>query len=680
MTNTFWSHLIQFRQLHWVALLFVLLYAWWTLRILSRHPKKLVYPALLVFLASTVLYWFAYDATGVSSFFASLSMAVFSALDLFVFRMNTTVAIASNFFYSSPDPAATNRLVILVALFLCAGWTTSILVVNQLASKFFSRIRVRFLSSRGENTHLFLGVNQEALALMEDLGRDPQNTIIAVLFPSEEQPTGTVSFLQILRGVNTGQSRQIRDAAPKAVVLFAGRPFREYGGNNIFEDLGFQRLALLSDHPDNAIYCFLDKDDDNMSLAERIPLTRADIYCFAHSEGLNEKLKFLPGNPIHLTNTSGLAVMDLLRTDTIQPIRYADIAMDKDGHALGWVKSPFRSLILGFGQAGRAALSFLYEYGSFVGKDRKPVPFHCQVIDRNAHQMRGEFQLSHPAIPAGQIEFSSLEIGSDAFWDYVMDQMDTLNYIFIALGNDRQSVQLALNLLEKACSRRTVPMDRFCIALKLDDTEKYRPLVDFYQESYGVSCIHLTGNRKTVWSVDNISWKRYQAYARRFYDAYQAACGEQESWDERHRRVLGNPGHSALWNKLEIDRKESQAFSNYFHRVVKDRLCPPRLKEDGGFARDIPAQYQGAHYLGKDEEAAKVLEYLAIGEHIRWQASHAVQGYADGEEKREDRKIHPDMKEYSRLDGITRHYDWIVIKTTLNLLREEKSGTPEGHI
>ena len=102
MTNSFWSNLIQFRQLHWVALLFVLLYAWWTLRILSRHPRRLIYPALLVFIASTALYWLAYHETGISSFFASLSMAVFSALDLFVFRMNTTVAIASDFFYSSP--------------------------------------------------------------------------------------------------------------------------------------------------------------------------------------------------------------------------------------------------------------------------------------------------------------------------------------------------------------------------------------------------------------------------------------------------------------------------------------------------------------------------------------------------------------------------------------------------
>ena len=668
MTESFWHKLIGFEHLHWIAVIVVLLYAWWTLRILSRHPKRLIYPALLVFLAATGLYWMAYDSTGISSLYASLSMGAFSALDLFVFKMNTTVAIASDFFYTSPEPAVTNHLVILVALFMCAAWTTSILIVNQLASKFFSRIRVRFLSKK-ENTHIFLGVNQEALALMEDLAKDPKNSIIAVLFPSEEKVPATVSFYQILRGINTGQFRQVRDIAPQAVVLHARKPLGQGKEEDVFKEMKLSRLAELSDHPDNAVYCFLDNDGENVSLAERIPRTWAEVYCFAHSEGLNEKLKLVSGNQVHLINTSTLAVMSMKRTKAIQPVHYVDIATDKDGEPLGWVKSPFRALILGFGQTGRAALSFLYEYGSFVGKDGKPVPFHCQVIDRDARQMKGDFFTSHPGIPAGQIDFSAMEIGDDTFWESVIGQIDKLNYIFIGLGDDEQSVNLALNLLEKAFTKRTGKLDKFCMVVRLDNTDKYRKLVDFYQESYG-TCIHLIGDLKTVWSFDNISRKRYQAYARRFYDAYQKACGDPESWENRHRRVLENPDHPALWNKLEINRKESQAFSNYFHRVVKDALSPARLKADAGVAAAIPAQFAGSHYEGEDEQVRKALEYLAIGEHIRWQASHAIDGYAYGDKKLEDRKVHPDMKDYGQLDGPTRHFDWIVIKTTLNLLRE----------
>ena len=672
MTNTFWNSLLGYEHLQWVALLLVLLYAWWTLRILSRQPRKLIYPALLVFLGATVIYWFAYEETGATRVFARFFMSAFSALDLFVFRMNTTVAVTADFFYTpkdAVDPVIANHLVILQALYLCAIWTTSILVIYQLASRFFSRIRIRFVNKK-ENTHIFIGVNEEALALMEDLAKDSRNSIIVVLFPSEEQLPNTVSFYQILRGINTGQFRQIRETAPDAVVLFARKPFAQCSGDNIFKDMKLSRLAELSDHPDNAIYCFLEKDGENMSLTDRMPRTQAEIYCFAHSEGLNEKVQFVSGNQVHLINTSTLAVMNMKRTEAIQPVRFVDIATDKDGEPLGWVKSPFNSLILGFGQAGRAALSFLYEYGNFVGKNRKPVPFHCQVIDRNARQMKGEFFLSHPGIPAGQIDFAAMEIGDDAFWESVMGQIDTLNYVFIALGDDEKSVNLALTLLEKASTRCAERLAHFCIVVKLDDTEKYRKTVDFYQESYGASCIHLIGDRKTVWSFDNISWKHYQAYAKRFYDAYQAAAGEEESWEDRHRRVLGNKDHSALWNKLEISRKESQSFSNYFHRVVKDKLCPSCMKTDAEVTGDIPSLFEGSHYNGTDESVRKTLEYLAIGEHIRWQASHAVEGYAFGEKKLEDRKIHPDMKEYDLLDGITKHYDWIVIKTTLTLLRE----------
>ena len=672
MTSTFWNSLFGSVQLHWLGVLVVLAYAWWTLRVLSRNPKRLVYPALLVFLAATSLYWLAYKSTGISSPFASFTMGAFSALELFLFKMNTTVAIASDFFYSKPEAIATGHLVILVTLFLCAAWTTSILIVNQLASKFFSRIRLRFLGRKG-NTHIFIGINKEALALMEDLSKDPANSIVAVLFPSEEKAPTTVSLYQILRGVNTGQFRQVRETAPKAAVLYAAKPFGECKGNNIFDDMKLGRLAVLADHPDNAVYCFLDQDGENVGMAGKIPPVQAEIYCFANAEGLNDKVKLVSGNQLHLMNSSSLAVMDMKRTEAIQPVHFVDVATDKDGDPLGWVKSPFHSLILGFGQAGRAALSFLYEYGAFVGKDGKAVPFHCQVIDRDARQMKGAFFLSHPGIPAGDIGFSALEVGSDDYWDYVTGQLDALNYIFIALGDDDRSVDMAIALLEKARTLRKGQMDRFCIVVKLDETEKYRKLVDFYQEGYGARCIHLVGDLKKVWSYDNVSWKRYQDYAKRYYDAYQAASGEDESWEDRHQRILNNKEHSALWNRLEIERKESQAFSNYFHRVVKDALCPSRLKEDMSVAAHIPAHFAGSHYDGEDDSIRKTLEYLAIGEHIRWQASHAIEGYAWGEKKQEDLKVHPDMKEYGKLDGLTRHYDWLVIRTTLNLLREEGS-------
>ena len=45
-------------------------------------------------------------------------------------------------------------------------------------------------------------------------------------------------------------------------------------------------------------------------------------------------------------------------------------------------------------------------------------------------------------------------------------------------------------------------------------------------------------------------------------------------------------------------------------------------------------------------------------------------GYRYAEEKKEDLMTHPDMRPYALLDEETRHHDWIVVKTTLNILAD----------
>lgn len=61
------------------------------------------------------------------------------------------------------------------------------------------------------------------------------------------------------------------------------------------------------------------------------------------------------------------------------------------------------------------------------------------------------------------------------------------------------------------------------------------------------------------------------------------------------------------------------------------------------------------------------LEYLAIYEHIRWEASHIARGYKLGEYTNDVIKEHDCIRDYYELDGNTQHYDWLVVKTTLDL-------------
>ena len=77
------------------------------------------------------------------------------------------------------------------------------------------------------------------------------------------------------------------------------------------------------------------------------------------------------------------------------------------------------------------------------------------------------------------------------------------------------------------------------------------------------------------------------------------------------------------------------------------------------------------HYTGNDPQVMEVLDYLAVGEHIRWMCSHQINGYRGGDKLQEDLKVHPDIKPYELLTEPVKHFDWVVVKTTLEILGRE---------
>ena len=60
-----------------------------------------------------------------------------------------------------------------------------------------------------------------------------------------------------------------------------------------------------------------------------------------------------------------------------------------------------------------------------------------------------------------------------------------------------------------------------------------------------------------------------------------------------------------------------------------------------------------------------MLDYLAIGEHLRWNASHIILGYRYAEETSDLRCTHSCIVPYEELSEEIRHYDWLVVKNSL---------------
>jgi len=650
----------------------VVLYLFLTLRLIRKNARLLWIPALVVAILATMLYWHAFGVTGVGSWFSRMVLAVSTALDLFLFKAFCSLGVAPYFFPSTgstPDEAAvvTSHLILLDGLFLCAVWTTSILIVHLFARRFSSRLWLAFHKPSGKESHVFFGDDPQSLSLAADLVRKQDGLIIFVLFPSADALPAKLSFAQFFRGVSagTGRYRRIRQQVPGAVILSARTPLNQCPGEDLTGELGLSGLSRWVQDSRTALYMLSDDFAGNLFILQSLPETPARIFCRADRSGMSDSIELASNRHVRLIDRTFLTVKQMKTDPSFHPVHFVERALDGQGQAEGWVKGGFRSLILGFGETGRGVLDFLYEFGAFVGRDKKQIPFLCEVIDRDASALAGSFSLEHPGIPAGRVRFHPYEIGSEAFWNHLSEALPALNYISVSLGDDQLNVRLALDILELVCRKHNG--NHPAVVVRLDDPKKYGRIIETYASGLQQNTVRILGGAD-LWTVDNLIDEAFERDAARFYAAYSRALGDGTSWEER-RAAIEETDHSPFWKKREYRRKIGQDYSDYMHMRVKAELCPERFRQDPAVAETIPAVYEGSHC--SDPACRSVLEYLAIGEHLRWLAAHEAGGYRFGTEKREDLKIHPAMKDYLSLDEQTRHYDWIVVKTTLRLLHGE---------
>ena len=371
---------------------------------------------------------------------------------------------------------------------------------------------------------------------------------------------------------------------------------------------------------------------------------------------------------LHFLDEALLTEKQLKLTPELYPVHFVERALDSDGEPMGWVKSPFNAIILGYGKVGQSVLSFLYEYASFVGEDKSPLPLSFEVLDQDATRLGGDFRVQHPGISEDCVCFRDLDVGTEAFWSYFNDKVTSVNYIAVDLGADELNAQIALDIIE-VISRHKMQATP-AIVVKLEDKERFGSLFDFYSNSLGMDSLFLLGSHDEIWTASNLFNDYIEPFAKRFHHSYCLATGSDETWESR-REAIWKKDVSELWKRQEYIRKNDLDSGNYLHGKEKAILVPKRFIEDAGIADSIPSVYDGEHCIGLSEKDSSILEYLAIGEHIHWMAALHIRGYRLGTDKREDIKEHSYLVDYFSLSEAVRHYDWIIIKTTLSILREE---------
>lgn len=626
-----------------------------------KENKVMAVAVALIFIVGVVLHFTIYYRTAVSrdSLYDMVTLIFYSiqhSLKMFlgntpIYRMLGDIQDMPALYY------------IFVTVFYIALITSGFLIFNFLSRRLYThrwlkKVKNRNLALQGGNC-IFIGVNRYAEILAgnirsEMISGNRKGVILFLELPDKNDNMTRLSIWDILRQFLTSRPR--RSNVPYDIML--------KGQKNM------KGLMPWLQNPDNDVYILSDDISQNISITEKLmehPNIRCHIYCHARREGLIAKYDSIAdlNDQLTIIDSSFLAVEGLKRNADLHPVNYIDVAVE-NGRKAGYVSDKgFTSAILGFGETGRESISFLYEFGAFPDKNRNKAPFKCYVFDNDMEKASSEFMRKVPGVNRNEIEFLPEAINTPNYWKKIGEIIDSLNYVVVSLGDDKTTLNTAIDIAEYSFRYRHSDdpennLKNFVILLRLRDPERMDILtLNSANQVFG-ACLKPFGGTNDIWSHDIISRTSMNVLAERFYNSYETlACGSiGMSWSDK----LKSCSEGSYKERCKALRQVAQNYSDCLHMETKKRICDPYYHQ---FAEYIasPSSFDGTrHYIGPDEEAGKVMEYLAVGEKLRWNASHEILGYVKGEETDDITKTHKYIGTYDELDAKIRHYDWLVVR------------------
>lgn len=623
--------------------------------------------------------------------FSAVVLAIFHSLELFVFHTHFFDNGYQEFFFGKGpigSPAYTDEGIYFVYIFtitfILACISSVALVIRAFSRRRAGRTWLALHKRDTHGTHIFFLGDDVAVQLAEDIrANDPGAKIVYVGYPDPEESYMDLSVWEKIKRLF--KRKEEGSIAPFSAIIYSRIQLKDAIGNRIFKDLGINDLSVFLKDETSKVYLLTDNESDNLRCADLLTANGCEsiIYCRASREGINRMYENMltsrENAHVKLIDSSYLAVRGIKDQPDLLPVNVVNKGKDSQGRLEGWVSSTFNSMVLGFGEMGREALGFIYEHAAFVDKNFKKSRFSCLVIDKNMDKLRESYQKEFPGMNAqAGITFKQCEVGSNDFWTLLDGKLPRLNYLIICLGNDQLNLTTAIEIEKLAYQlKRKRPENLSILVSLVSPSDLDKKTLAFYNDSVQYKdLIKPFGGKDLVWTINNITNSDLDERARRFSYNYEMAQGKSAEeadsvWTQYNKDIKEGTDFAVIADAI---RRRSQNYANCFHMATKRALIGPeidaRLKE---IAEEIPARYEthNAHYLGADEHIATVLHYLAVLEHVRWEASHVAMGYKPGKEGEPTDvilKTHACIKDYEALAPGTKHYDYLVVKTTFELL------------
>ncbi|MBQ4073866.1 MAG: hypothetical protein IJD39_01525 [Clostridia bacterium] len=244
----------------------------------------------------------------------------------------------------------------------------------------------------------------------------------------------------------------------------------------------------------------------------------------------------------------------------------------------------FHGLIIGFGRMGRAALDALLMNGQFCGSD-----FRVDIIDE--HPQNGMLH-DHEIRKNYDIRFHEISAKSEAFYAFLKEQKDTIRYIVLCTGSEKENREIARDMGRWLKDRGAMPAIVQCsgqglVFTRPGDTEQT------YLSIYGSDALDLE-------RIDRMAMAINHAYSR-------------------------NSGKTPWENWMRCDyfsRMSSRASADFYQAI---------LTAAGKTMQQVEA--------GEWPPQGEMLENLSITEHLRWCAFHYVMNFRPMSEGELDQRI-----------------------------------------
>ncbi len=458
--------------------------------------------------------------------------------------------------------------------------------------------------------HVFIGVNHRSVMIANGIKNE---SVAFIDFPSDDERQET-SMGTVISGMANEQNQDEFTHRRNAAVLYAKRKLKpENVKKNVFASIGLEHLKKLV-NSETAFYILSENGERNldelMALLSDKDYIHNTIHVCLSREGVSRYYKTtLKGTGTHFIYPSSMAVVELMKAPACHPAYVLQPALTADGRPTGGVKGELNALVIGFGETGQAVTKFLYEFSAAVHEDGAPIPVHIIVNDYRIDSIKGPFIFDSPDMGnSDMIEYENYGTDSSAFWDKLIERLDSLNYIAVSMGEDAANLDLACTIFMYAMKKRRNGLEGLRIVVRKKASLPHETaLVEKMNEKANHEVIVCYGEYSGIFTPEMVVSKSRSginknatSLAERISEAYTTVSGQKISY---------------------------QAQYDAYHEKNRARMELHQLISRGNHIASLLCMT-----AGETQVSPEALENLAKMEHLRYSRYLVAHGYSFAEQ------------------------------------------------